>query len=57
MLLNTRISNGIAVCAVTNVNAAIPSENTKNRKIYAVSKREADAKAIKAFGGDPGEPK
>ena len=37
MSLNTKISSGIAICAVANVNVAIPLENTKYRKIYAVS--------------------
>ena len=35
--MNTKISSGIAICTVTNVNMAIPLENTKNRKFYAVS--------------------
>ena len=37
MTFKTKISSGIAVCTVANVNMAIPLENTKYRKIYAVS--------------------
>ena len=34
--MNTKISSGIAICTVANLNMAIPLENTKNRRIYAV---------------------
>ena len=37
MSFKTKISSGIVICTVANVNMAIPLENAKYRKIYAVS--------------------
>ena len=42
--MNTKISSGIAICTVANLNIAIPLENTKNRRIYAVPKSGLNTK-------------
>ena len=47
--MNTKVSSGIAICTVANVNMAIPLENTKNREFYAVPSPPAIPFAMRAL--------